>query len=259
MSMKLLALKLFILLLAGTPLSEASELKVMSSGGFSAAYRVLSREFSEQTHIEVNTVSGASMGGAPTSIPSRLRRGEPADVVILASGGLELLIAEGYVVASSRIDLASSLIGMAVRAGSATPDISTRAAFERTLVEAKSIAYSASASGTYLSTILFPRLGLADVLEAKSLRVVGERVGTVVARGDAEIGFQQVSELLPIEGITYVGTIPDEVQKVTMFSAGITTGAKNLEAARALLEHLSSPKAAPVIAGTGMTPQSTGR
>ncbi len=172
---------------------------------------------------------------------------------------LENLIAEGYVVASSRVDLASSLIGMAVRAGSARPDISTLAAFERTLVEAKSIAYSASASGTYLSTILFPRLGLADELKAKSLRVVGERVGAVVARGDAEIGFQQVSELLPIEGITYIGTIPSEVQKVTMFSAGITTRARDVDAAEALLEHLSSPESAPVIARTGMKPQSTGR
>ena len=259
MSIKLSALNLVILFLSGTLLSEASELKVMSSGDLSAAYRVLSHEFSDQTHIDVETVYGASMGGAPTSIPIRLRRGEPADVVILASEGLEDLIAEGYVVASSRIDLASSLIGMVVRAGSAKPDISTLAAFERTLVEAKSIAYSASASGTYLATVLFPRIGLPDELKAKSLRVVGERVGTVVARGDAEIGFQQVSELLPIEGITYVGTIPDEVQKVTMFSAGITTRATNLDAAEALLEHLSSPESSPVIAKTGMTPQSTRR
>ena len=150
--------------------------------------------------------------------------------------------------------LASSLIGMAVRAGSPKPDISTLAAFERTLVEAQSIAYSASASGTYLSTILFPRLGLAKELAPKSLRVVGERVGNVVARGEAELGFQQVSELLSIEGITYVGTIPDEVQKVTMFSAGFTTQARNVDAAEALLEHLSSPESASVIAGTGMKP-----
>ncbi len=129
MSIKLLALNLNLLLLAGTPLSEASELEVMSSGGFSAAYRVLSREFSDETHIDVNTVFGASMGGASTFIPSRLRRGKPADVVIMVSEGLEQMIAEGYVVASSRVDLASSLIGMAVRAGSATPDISTRVAF----------------------------------------------------------------------------------------------------------------------------------
>ena len=118
MSIKLSSLNLVILFWAGTLPAEAPELevKVMSSGGFSAAYRVLSREFSEQTHIDLETVYGASMGGAPTSIPSRLGRGEPADVVILASEGLENLIVEGYVVASSRVDLASSLIGMAVHA-----------------------------------------------------------------------------------------------------------------------------------------------
>ena len=104
MSIKLSAPQLVGLLLAGTLLSQTRELEVMSSGGFSAAYIVLSREFSDQTHIDLKTVYGASMGGAPTSIPSRLRRGEPADVVILASEGLEDLIAEGYVVASSRVE-----------------------------------------------------------------------------------------------------------------------------------------------------------
>ena len=232
-----------------------TELDVMSSGGFSAAYRILSPEFTRESQIHLNTIHGASMGGAPTSIPNRLARGEPADVVILASEGLEKLIAEGKVVASSRVDLASSLIGMAVRSGEPIPDISTVEAFKRALLNAESVAYSASASGTYLSTRLFPRLEISDQLEDKSIRVTGELVATVVARGEAEIGFQQVSELLPIEGITYVGTIPDEVQKVTMFSAGITTRAKSIEAARALIEYLSSPNAAAVITQTGMDPQ----
>jgi molybdate transport system substrate-binding protein len=228
---------------------------VMSSGGFTAAYEILGPQFTAQTEITLNTVYGASMGGAPTSIPSRLERGEPADVVILASAGLEQLIAEGKVIAESRVDLASSLVGMAVRAGNPIPDISTVEALKQVLLDAKSVAYSASASGTYLSTKLFPRLGIADALKDKSIRVVGERVGAVVARGDAEIGFQQVSELLPIEGITYVGPIPSEVQEVTMFSAAITTRAKNVDGARALIEFLSSPHAAPAIAETGLEPQ----
>ncbi len=252
------ALNLLGLLAAGTLLAgqtaPGTEIDVMSSGGFSAAYRVLSPEFTRQTQIVLNTVYGASMGGAATSIPMRLGRGEPADVVILASQGLEGLIAQGEVIAESRVDLASSLIGMVVRAGKKQPDISSVEALKRTLLDARSVAYSASASGTYLSTHLFPRLGIASDLEGKSIRVSGERVGAVVARGDAAIGFQQVSELLPIEGVTYVGTIPDEVQKVTMFSAGITTRAKDLDAARILIEYLSSPRAAPVIARTGMVP-----
>ena len=240
-------------LLSGVSQPGAS-IEVMSSGGFSAAYQELSTEYSDRTEIALNTVYGASLGGAPTSIPNRLDRGEFADVVILASEGLDRLVARGHVVATSRVDLASSLIGMAVRSGEATPDIGTVEAFTRTLLDAESIAYSASASGTYLSTQLFSRLGIAARVAPKSTRVVGEQVGAVVARGEAAIGFQQVSELLPIEGITYVGAIPTELQKITVFSAALTTRARDVDAARALIEFLASPKAAPAIARTGMEP-----
>jgi len=227
----------------------------MSSGGFTAAYGELSAIFTENTGITLATVYGASMGGATSSIPSRLDRDEPADVVILAREGLDRLAASGHVVPDSRVDLAASQVGMAIREGAALPDISTVDTFTRTLLEAESLAFSASASGTYLSTVLFPRLGIADAMARKSTRVVGERVGAVVARGDAAIGFQQVSELLPIAGITYVGPIPDEVQRITMFSAGVTTHAKAPEAATRLIVFLSSPAAAPIIARTGMTPK----
>ena len=258
MKMRLSAL-ILVGLVAGVGLLPASTqsvatIDVMSSGGFSAAYQMLAGTFSDDTQITLRTVYGASMGGAATSIPSRLERGEPADVVILAREGLERLVAGGHVVAGSGIDLAASLIGMAVRSGASAPDISTVDAFTRTLLEAESIAYSASASGTYLSTQLFPRLGIADRLAEKSLRVVGERVGAVVARGEAVIGFQQVSELLQIEGVTYVGTIPTEVQKVTIFSAGITTRAQDPDAAAALIDFLASLQAAPIVARTGMEP-----
>jgi molybdate transport system substrate-binding protein len=144
---------------------QGKTVEVMRSGGFAAAYRILTPEFTEKTGITVNTVSGGSMGSAPTSIPNRLDRGELADVVILASEGLEMLIAKGQVIPSSRLDLANSLIGMVVRSGAAVPDISTVAAFERTLFEAKSVAYSGSASGAYLSTQLFPSLRIADRLK----------------------------------------------------------------------------------------------
>ena len=135
----------------------ATELDVMSSGGFTAAYRVLAPEFTRRTSVTLDTVYGASMGGAPTSIPMRLGRGEPADVVILAREGLDALVDDGLVEADSRVDLATSRIGMAVRAGAPVPDIATVDALVRTLLEAESIAYSASASGTFLSTVLFPR------------------------------------------------------------------------------------------------------
>ena len=230
------------------------ELDVMSSGGFTAAYEELSGAFTATTGIELRAVYGASMGGAATSIPSRLQRGERADVVILARAGLDRLVAEWHVVAGSEVDLASSLVGMAVRDGAAVPDISSVEAFVATLLTAKSVAYSASASGTYLATELFPRLGIAEAMALKSTRVVGERVGAVVARGDATVGFQQVSELLPIDGITYVGPIPDAVQKITTFSAGLTTNARRPDDARRLIRFLTAPEAAPLISETGMNP-----
>ena len=201
-------------------------LEVMSSGGFTAAYQALSQMFTRNSEIDLNTVYGASMGGAPSSIPSRLARGDLADVVILATEGLDRLVADGHVLADSRVDLASSRIGMVVRSGAALPDI-------------------------------FHRLQIADRLADKSTRVLGERVGVVVARGDAALGFQQISELLPIPGVTYVGPIPDEVQKITIFSAGITTQAQNLTAAKALINFLASAQAAPIITQTGMVPQTT--
>jgi molybdate transport system substrate-binding protein len=234
-----------------------AEINVMSSGGFTAAYRDLTPEFERATQNKVLTAYGASMGGAPDSIPSRLQRGEPADVVILAAPALDELIKQGKVVAGSRVDLARSIIGMAVRTGASKPDISSVDALKRTLLEAKSIAYSASASGTYLSTVLFPRLGIADQIKGKSKRIESERVGTVVARGDAEIGFQQVSELLPIPGIDYVGPLPPEAQEVTIFSAGIAVGARQPDAGRALIKFLSSPAAAPAITKSGLEPMTS--
>jgi molybdate transport system substrate-binding protein len=237
---------------AGT--SYGVEIKVMTSGGFTEAYNKLTPEFERATQNKVVTAYGASMGGAPDSIPSRLKRGEPVDVVILAAPALDDLIQQGKVVAGSRVDLVRSSIGMVVRAGAPKPDIGTVDALKRALLDAKSIAYSASASGVYISTELFQRLGIADQVKGKSKRIVSERVGTVVARGEAEIGFQQISELLPIPGVDYVGPLPPEVQKVTVFSAGIAAGAKEPDAARALIKFFTSPAAAPTITKSGLEP-----
>jgi molybdate transport system substrate-binding protein len=143
---------------------------------------------------------------------------------------------------------------MAVREGADIPDISTTGLFVETLLKARSIGYSASASGTYLSTVLFPRLGLWVQLEPKSERILSERVAAVVARGDVEIGFQQISEILPIEGAKYVGPIPSEYQKVTTFSAGITAGSKNVADAQRLVDYFSSAEVAATIAETGLEP-----
>ena len=182
-----------ILLFAGTTYGE--EIRVMTSGAFTAAYLELIPPFERATNNKIVTLA-TSIGTGADSIPSRLQRGEPADIVIVADATLDELIKDGRVVAGSRVALARSGIGMAVRAGAAKPDISSVDALKRTLLQAKSIAYSGSVSGLYLSTELFQRLGIADQIKGKSRRIEHERVGAVVASGGAEIGFQQVSELL---------------------------------------------------------------
>jgi molybdate transport system substrate-binding protein len=241
-----------MLCLAGTVCAD--EIKVMTSGGFTVALLDVIPEFERTTGNKVVTSFGASMGNAPDAIPSRLQRGEPADVVILADSALDALMKQGRVRAGSRVDLARSSIGMVVRAGAPRPDISSADAFKRTLLQAKSIAYSSSASGVYLSTELFQRLGIAEQILGKSRQVESERVAAVVARGDAEIGFQQISELLHEPGVDYVGPLPPEVQKVTVFSAGVAASAGAPDAARALIRFLASPAVAPAIRKSGLDP-----
>lgn len=229
-------------------------LVVMSSATFSDAYRALLPAFQRATGIEVATAYGPSIGHAPDAIPSRMQRGEPVDVVILAGSGLDALTARGWILPGSRVDLARSRIAMAVRAGHPRLDITTVDRFRQVLLAARSIAYSDSVSGAYISTTLFARLGIEDQVRGKLLQVQSERVGKVVARGEAEIGFQQISELLPVAGIDVVGPIPAELQHVTVFSAAVTASAQHPEAARALIRFLSSPDALPAITRSGLDP-----
>jgi len=232
---------------------NAASLKVMISPGFRAAFEELVPEFERKTGHTIVTAYGASMGNAPEAIPNRLQSGESADVVILASSALEELVKKHKVIPGTRVDLARSGIAMAVRAGAHKPDISTLKELRRALLAAKSIAYSDSVSGVYVSTELFQRLGIADTIRSKCIKVDG-MVGPVIARGDAEIGFQQLSELLPIAGIDVVGPIPPEAQKITMFSGGIAVNSKELEIAKQFLRFLASPEAAPAIKKSGMQP-----
>jgi len=247
------ALVIAISLLLPGP-ARADEIKVMTSGAFTAAYLELVQQFEQLTRHTVVTSFGASMGDAPDSVPVRLARGEAVDVVILVAGALDELIKSGTIAAASRVELARSAIGLAVRAGAPRPDISSVEALRRTLLEARSIAYSASASGVYVSTELFQRLGIADQVQHKSRRIESERVGAVVARGDAELGFQQVSELLPIKGIDYIGPLPADVQRVSIVAAGIATRSKAPEGARALIGFLSSSAAVAAIEKSGLEP-----
>jgi molybdate transport system substrate-binding protein len=231
---------------------HAAPLTVMTSGAFAAAQLQLGAEFERSNKATITTVDAPSMGSSPDSIPSRLKRGEPVDVVIMSASGLDDLIKQGSVVAGSRVDLARSAIGVAVRAGAPKPDISSAEALKNTLLRAKSIAISSSISGVYISNELVQKLGIADQVRAKIRTIDKERVGSVVARGDADIGFQQVSELLPVSGIDYLGPLPAAVQRVTLLAAGVGANAREPEAARAYIGFLASPAARPVIKKSGL-------
>jgi len=226
----------------------------MSSGALAAALKELTPAFERASGSTLIVVSGGSVAGAADSIPDRLQRGERADVVIMAGGSIDDLIMAGRLVSGSRADLARSSIGVAVRAGAAKPDISTVEALTRALLQAKSVAYSSSVSGVYISTELFQRLGIAAQMAAKSRRIEREPVGAVVARGEAELGFQQISELRPVPGLEVVGPLPPAVQRVTVFSAAAATGSPNPAGGRALIAFLASPNASAAIAKSGMDP-----
>jgi molybdate transport system substrate-binding protein len=252
---RILALSLAALLLWGG-VAVAATVYVVSSGGFAAAYKVLGPKFEKQSGDKLETGWGPSMGDTKDAVPQRLKRGEPIDVLIMVGYALDGLIKEGKVIPDSRTDLAFSGIGVVVKQGAPEPDISSTDALRRALLAAKSIAYSDSASGVYIQNEMFRKLGIEDQVKGKARMIPAEPVGAVVARGEAEIGFQQISELKPITGITLVGPLPPEVQKITMFSAGVVVGSKEPEAAKALIRFLASPEAAPAVKDSGMMPAS---
>ncbi len=244
------------LLVAGA--ASAAEVRVMISAGFYNVYAELGPAFERASGHRLVTTRGPSLGDSYEAIPARLARGEAADVVILDGASADELAKRGLVKAGSKAVFARSQIGMVVRAGAAKPDIGSVEAFRKALLAAKSVAYSDSSSGKYLSTELFAKLGVAEPLAAKSRKVrgppSGEPVAAVVARGEAEIGFQQVSELIDVPGVTFVGAIPAELQPGHTFAGALTTGVREPEAAAALIRFLASPEAAPVIVKAGLAP-----
>ncbi|WP_368622172.1 molybdate ABC transporter substrate-binding protein [Paraburkholderia sp. BR13444] len=243
-----------VLALLGCGAASAGEVKVMISGWFGPAYRELGAQFEETTGDTLITVWGPAVGTAVNAIPVRLARGESADVLIVVGYALDEQINSGTVVPGSRVDFARSPIGMVVREGAPKPDISSVEALRRTLLAAKSIAYPDSATGVYIGSELFSRLGIEERVKSKSRMVPDERVAIVVANGEAEFGLQQVVELLPVKGVTVIGSLPAEVQRYEVFNGGIATTAKNPAGAEALIRFLSSPEAAPAISRTGLEP-----
>jgi molybdate transport system substrate-binding protein len=240
------------LLLAGS--AGAAEVRVMISGGMTAAYNVLVPEFERATGNKVLTAFGPSMGTTTNAIPVRLDRGEPADVLIMVGYALGELAKNGRIVPDSRVDLVKSPIGIAVKTGAPKPDISSSEAVKRALLAAKTVAYSDSASGVYVSTEMFEKLGIADAMKDKARKIPATPVGEIVARGDAEIGFQQIAELRPVSGIDIVGPLPSDLQKITVFSAGIATVSREPEAGKALIKFLASPAARDALIKSGLEP-----
>ena len=234
--------------------AQATEIRVITSGAFTEAYKKLVPIYEAASGHKVISAFGASIGNAPDSIPSRFARGEKFDLVILSEGGLEALMKDGKLVPGSRVDLARSQIGAAVRKGSPKPDISSVEALKQTLLNAKSVAYSASASGTYLSTELFPKLGIAEQMQKTAKKIMSERVGAVVARGDAELGFQQVSELIYFKELDFVGTLPEAVQQTIFFSSALVQGVEQAEAAKQLVRFFTSAAVADIVRSTGLDP-----
>ena len=253
----LVGLSLLILFSVSADIAKAFEVKVMISGGLATPYKELVPQFERATGNTVVTAYGPSMGTTENAIPVRLARGEVADVLIMVGDALGEMIEQGKAVGTSRVDLVRSPIGMAVRAGASKPDIRTPDALKQALLNAKSVAYSDSASGVYVGTELFKRLGIADDMKDKARMIPAEPVASVVARGDAELGFQQISELLPIAGADLVGPLPPEVQKITVFSAGIAATANQPEAGKALIAFLASSGAAPALKRAGLDPIAT--
>jgi len=235
------------------PRVALAQVKVIMSGGFAAAYQQLLPQFERKTGITVTTASGASQGKGPNTIRAQLQRGVPADVVILSREGLGDLVAAGKIVAGTAVDLAQTPIGVSVTAGMPKPDISTVQAFVQALLRTRSIALPGSTTGIYLTTVLFPRLGIAGKVTVH-ITARGSESTAMVADGGADIAIQPVSELAHVAGLDFVGTIPSEVQYISVFTAAIVSGSKELEASRRLIAFLASEDALVAIRSSGMEP-----
>lgn len=229
-------------------------LRVITSGAFAAALVNLLPLYRESGGEEIDLAFGSSLGAAPDSIPTRLAQGERFDVYFFARKALDDFTDLNLIRADSGVDLVESHIGAMVRSGDPAPDIDTVETFRATLLSARAVALAASASGIYLSSEVFPALGIAGHMKQTALTVYSERVGHVVARGEAGLGFQQISEILPIEGVKVIGRLPPEFRHPFRFCAGIGAESEQVEEAKRLLRFLASVAAAPVIRETGLDP-----
>jgi len=237
------------LLISG--IASAAEIKVASTQATEEAYKELVAQFEKSTGHKVTTYYSGTL-----NVQKRIADGEPYDLIIMAGPAIDDQIKLGKAVAGSRVDFAQSGTGMAVKKGAPKPDIGSVDAFKKALLATRSIGYSTGPSGMYMLSV-FEKLGIADQVKSKLKQTPsGVFVGTLIATGETEVGFQQISELVHFDGIDYVGPLPGDLQRMTMFSTGIHAGAKQAEAARALVKYITAPAAAPVIRKHGLEPAS---
>jgi molybdate transport system substrate-binding protein len=233
----------------GIDATQAADVKVMAANAVKEPFLELVASFEKSSGHRVTAVWSGTAG-----VTKRISGGEVVDVVIVGAANIDQLIQEGKLVAGSRVDFAKSGVGIAVRGGLPKPDISSADAVKKAVLEAKSVAYSSGPSGLYIAE-LFKRMGIAEQVQDKlKLPPSNVLVGEVLARGEADLGFQQVSDLLHVKGIVYVGPLPAEIQNITVYAAGLHTAAPESEAAKALVKFLTAPEARPVITKAGMDP-----
>jgi molybdate transport system substrate-binding protein len=240
------------------PAGASAEVKVLMSGGFSGAYERLLPEFESTSGIKVTTGSGSSQGTGPQTIGAQLARGVPADVVILSREGLNQLIAANRITAGTDMDLARASLGVGVRAGAPKPDVSTVEAFKQTLLKAKTIAVPGSTGGIWLTTNLFPRLGIAEKINVKVTPRGTDATG-MVAAGGADLAVMPVSEIMHAAGVDLAGTLPAEIQLVQVFSAAVVAGSTETENSKRLIEFLASARASEAIRSSGLEPIAASR
>jgi molybdate transport system substrate-binding protein len=233
-----------------------SAVNVLISGGFTGAYEQLLPEFERTSGIKVTSRSGASQGVGPQTIAAQLAHGVPADVVILSREGLGELMDANRIVAGTDVDLARVPLGVAVRAGTPKPDVSTVEAFKQLLLKAKTVAVPGSTSGIWLRTDLFPRLGIAEKINIKA-KSRGTHATEMVAEGGADLAVMPVSEILHAVGVDFAGSLPPEIQFIQVFSAAVVVGSAKIEVSKRLIEFFASARASETIRKSGMQPLAT--
>ena len=238
--------------LTATTAAPAAEIKVMHGGAFTQVITGILPDFEKQTGHKV-ALERETVG----ELTKRIEGGRPFDMAILTPGAIEDLAKKGKIAAGSRVNLARVGVGVVVKAGAVAPDISSVEAFKRALLAAKSVAYidpaAGGSSGIYVAGLL-DKLGVAAQVKPKQVLIHGGAVAEHIAKGEAELGIHQISEILPVKGITLVGPLPAEIQNYTVYAAGIGANAKAGDAAKALLEALSGTTAAAVLKAKGMEP-----